>query len=314
MPVMTIRLILTVLLFSYSALSSSYEFDVKSIRLTLSKPETSHSLTLSDINQTGQKSVFNLQPLNNERIGVFVDVNDIEIGYALDLFKDDTETKTQNFIVSYRKWKYSRITFNYQTLEGLQTDAENLSGTGFDSQFSEFTKSTKIELFGLHNLHTFGEAESLFEHFFLNRPRLSQSFDWSLSVLGAWSVKHLSLENTQSIIFQPEFLSETVAPVNELNSLSASASVGPFLSVNLPNNFNFFAEYRIGEGYIRNLSGDTRRSSGLKQSGDEKQSAFGAGISWTSSDEKTLVLLRGWQQKGRHIDTSFGDLSVVRFF
>ncbi|WP_371195944.1 hypothetical protein [Glaciecola sp. SC05] len=278
--------------------------------MTLSKPDTSHSLTLNDSNGLKQKSVFNLRPVNNERLGVFVDINDIEIGYALDVFDNELETKTQNFLVSYRKWKHSRITFNYQTLEGLQIDAENLSGTGFDRQFSQFTKSTKIELFGLHNLYTFGEAESLFEHFFLNRPRLSQNFDWSLSILGGWSLKHLSLENDESIIFQPEYLSQQLTPVTELNSFSASLNIGPFLSVNLPNNFNFFAEYRVGEGYIRNLSGNK----GLKQSGDDKQQAAGAGFSWTSSNQKTLVLIRAWQQKGRHIDTSFGDISVVRFF
>lgn len=298
------------LLLLYSLPVFSFDLDLKSIRVTLSKPDTSHSLVFTDNNAIEPKIRFNLQPLNNERIGVFVDVNDIEIGYSLDVFENDTETKTQNFILSYRKWKDSRITFNYQILEGLQTKVQKLSGDGFDSEFSEFTTSTKVELFGLHNLHTFGENESLFEHFFLNRPRLSQSFDCSLSILGGWSIKHLSLENDESIIFQPPFLTQILAPVTKQNSFSASASVGPFLSINLPNNVNFFAEYRVGAGYIHNLSGETN----LKQSGDDKQRAAGMGISWTSSDQKTLVLLRGWQQKGRHVDTSFGDLSVLRFF
>ena len=75
-------------------------------------------------------------------------------------------------------------------------------------------------------------------------------------------------------------------------------------------NIHFFVEYKLGAGYISNKNADI----GFKESGDEKSKALGAGFSWTSIDKKTLVLLRAWDQKGRHINTSFGDLSVVRFF
>ena len=286
------------------------ELDVTSVRVTLSKPDTSHSLIYKDPNQPGQKSVFNLTPLNNERLGLFVDVNGIEIGYAVDVFNDDVETKTQNLLFSYRKWQNHRITFNYQTLEGLQTQAENLSGSGIEEQFLNQSKSTKIELFGLHNLYTFNNKTSLFEHFFLNRPKLSSEFDWSLSLVAGWSLKRLSLESKESIVFQPSFIPENLPNVTRLDSDSANVSAGPLLLVSFAHNIHFFAEYKYGAGYISNKNSEL----GFKESGDEKNSAVGAGVSWTSSDKKTLVLLRAWDQKGRHINTSFGDLSVVRFF
>lgn len=288
----------------------SFDFDITSFRTTLSKPDTSHTLIFEPQGIDGQKTVFNLTPLNNERLGFFVDVNGIEIGYAVDVFENSVETKTQNFLFSYRKLKHSRITLNYQILEGLETEAENLRGVGAERRFLETSKSSKIELFGLHNLYTFGEGESLFEHFFLNRPVLSNKFDWSLSVVGGWSLKYLSLESPNSILFDAEFIQGDIPQVTELKSTSFSANVGPLLSVNLPNNFNFFAEYKYGKGHIKNENS----SIGLKQSGDEKSKALGVGFSWASQDKKTLVLIRGWDQKGRHIETSFGDLSVVRFF
>jgi hypothetical protein len=213
-------------------------------------------------------------------------------------------------LFSYRKWKNSKITLNYQILEGLDTEAENLSGSGFERNFLGQTKSTKVELFGLHNLYTFNNKTSLFEHFFLNRPKLSNQFDWSLSIVAGWSFKHLSLTSPESIVFQPEFIPENLGDIRRIDSNSFGVNAGPLLSVSLPNNMHFFAEYKYGGGHISNNNADV----GLKDSGDEKSSAVGLGFSWTSADKKTLVLLRAWDAKGRHIETSFGDLSVVRFF
>lgn len=290
--------------------SFAFELDIKSLRTTLSRPDTSHTLIFRDPLVPEQKSVFLLEPTNNERLGFFLDVNGIEVGYAADIYKDEVETKTQNFLFSYRKLKHSKITLNLQRLEGLETRAENLSGAGLEGRFLGETTSTKIELFGQHNFYTFGDGESLFEHFFLNRPKLSDGFDWALSVVGGWSIKHLSLENAESILFSPDFIEQPVDPVTKLDSYSINADVGPFISISLPNNFHLFAEYKFGRGHIENIDAET----GLKESGGEKANAFGGGLSWTSQNKKWLVLLRGWEQKGRHIKTSFGDLSVVRFF
>lgn len=297
-------------LLTVSSQSLAVEWDIRSARLTLSKPDTSHTLISRSQTTPEEKSVFNLTPQNNERLGLFLDINGVEIGYAVDVFDNTVETKTQNFLISYRKWKHSKITFNYQTLEGLDIEAENLSGVGFQEQFSPFTESKKIELFGLHNLHTFNDKESLFGHFFLNRPKLSNQFDWALSIVGGWSLKRLSLKNPNSILFTPEFASQDISSVTELNSTSINANIGPLLSIGLPRNFHMFAEFKVGTGHINNAN----KNAGLKDSGNEKASAIGAGLSWTSASKKTLVLLRGWRQKGRHVETSFGDLSVVRFF
>lgn len=303
-------LVLCFLLSAHCSKAFAFDFNIISLRSTLSKPDTSQSLNYESNGSPEQKILYHLSPTNNERLGFFLDVNDIEIGYAVDVFKDDIETSTQNFLISYRKLKNSRITFNYQTLEGLNNLTENLSGEGLSTQFTDATKSTKLELFGQHNLYTFSEKESLFEHFFLNKPKLSHSFDWSLSIVGGWSVKRLSLEAPGSILVDVDFVNPTPAPVSKLDSVSYSADVGPFLSVSLPDNFHFFAEYKIGKGHIKNLND----SGNLKESGDEKARAIGAGLSWTSPNQKALVLLRAWRQEGRHIETSFGDLSFVWFF
>ena len=288
----------------------AFDWDIISLRTTLSRPDTSQSLIHRGLGEDEQKTLFHLSPTNNERLGFFLDINGIEVGYAVDVRKDDIETDTQNFLLSYRKLKNARITLNYQTLEGLTTRAEHLSGTGATQVFSPQTKSTKLELFGQHNLYTFGNKASLFEHFFLNRPQLSHQFDWSLGINAGWSIKRLKLEATDSILIDTAFLTTPAERVNQLDSVSYSADVGPFLSISAPNNLHFFAEYKWGKGVIENLSDRVD----LKESGDEKARAYGLGMSWTSPDEKLLVLLRGWKQEGRHVETSFGDLSAVYFF
>lgn len=308
--IMPTKIILFVFLLMSAKAVYSFDFDVTTLRATLSKPDTSHTLIYDAPGTNVPKTVFNLTPLNNERLGFFVEINDIEIGYALDIFNNATETKTQDFLFSYRQFKHSRITFNYQTLEGLDAQAINLQGLGVEQRFLTEAKSSKIELFGLHNLYTLGNGSSLFEHFFQNRPALSHQFDWALSLAGGWSVKRLSLKSTTSILFAPAFINQTVPAVTALKATSFNANVGPLLSINLPNNFNAFAEYKYGKGYIKNQNNRT----GLKQSGDEKSTAVGLGFSWTAPNKKTLLLLRGWNQKGRHIQTSFGDFSVLRFF
>ena len=304
----SIKLLLTICSIFIASAASAFDLEITSVRATLSRPDTSHSLIYNPENDS--KTAFNLTPINNERIGFFVDVNGIEVGYAVDVLANDIETKTQNLLFSYRKLKNAKITLNYQILEGLDTEAERVGDGMTNQRFFAYTKSTKLELFGQHNLYTFAGKESLFEHFFLNRPHLSNRFDYSVSLVGGWSLKRLSLENPESIVFDAPFLIEPVPEVSSLNSTSISANLGPLLSLSFENNISAFVEYKYGVGHIRSSNQDT----GLKQSGEEKASAFGAGVSWTSQDKKTLVLLRAWEQEGRHIKTAFGDLSLVRFF
>lgn len=298
-----------------SANAIAIEWDIKSVRGTISRPDTSHTLTLSDPLISDRKIIINLTPLNNERFGVFVDINGVEIGYAVDVFKDSVETDTDNFIVSYRKRSNLKVTLNYQQLEGLRTEVERLGGGDSQTMFVDGTTSTRISLSGQHSLFTFNDKASLFDHFFLNRPVLSDSFDFSLSILAGWSVQSLSLKNTSvennsSILFTPDNFDQDLPNIAKLDSISVSANIGPMVSISLPNNFHMFAEYRFGVGHINNRN----QEQGLKNTGRENIRASGGGISWTSEDKKTVVLLRAWRQQGRHITNSFGDLSVVRFF
>lgn len=300
----------------FSPLASAFDLKLNSLRFTLSKPETNHSLIyrskdtqIIPANNVGDKIHFGLSPSNNERFGVFADINGIEIGYAFDVIKDNQETKTQDFDFSYTRFRHSKISFNYQVLEGFQTEAENLKGAGENRQFLEKSESTKLELLGIHNFHTFF-GESLFDHFFLNRPQLSNKTRFALSLVGGWSYKNLDLENPDSLLFQPDFLSIPVDNVSRVEAESIGFNVGPMLSVGLPNNIHLFAEFKYGRNHFNNLT----RGESLKRSGEENLRAFGAGASWTSTDKKTLLVLRGWNQEARHIETLFGDLSLIRFF
>jgi hypothetical protein len=301
---------LYIVLFGIAASANGFEIKFETLRTTLSRPDTSHSLTFKSPVSGEEKSVYLLTPVAQERLGAFVDINGIEIGYATDITNGVNETDTLNILLSYRKLKHTRITFNYQVLEGLETEAQNLRGPGSQTRFAPRTKSTRIELFGLHNFYTFGGRESLFEHFFLNRPYQNDGHNWALSIVGGWSIKRLELTSPDSILFTPDFFTDDAPAVTELESDSISGNIGPFLSMNFANNINAFVEYKIGGGYIRNRN----EESGLKGTGDEKVSALGGGVSWTSKNQKHLVFLRAWEQKGKYIDTSFGDLSYVYYF
>ena len=77
----------------------AFDFDLKSVRTTISNPSTSHALIYDDLDGSNQKILFSLEPINNQRVGVFFDINDIEIGYSADIFEDDVETKTQDILL-----------------------------------------------------------------------------------------------------------------------------------------------------------------------------------------------------------------------
>ncbi|MEI8617982.1 hypothetical protein P4S63_14940 [Pseudoalteromonas sp. B193] len=88
----------------------------------------------------------------------------------------------------------------------------------------------------------------------------------SLSVVGAWSFKHVSLENKDNIVFQADFLNSPVPQVTKLISNSYGASIGSLLSFSLPHNVHVFAEYKVGKGHIQN----TNPGLGLKDSVPKK--------------------------------------------
>jgi hypothetical protein len=304
------RLLCVLIFYTICQDANAVEWKVNSIRGTFSIPQTFHSLIYTQTNPEEAKINFELEPINNERFGIFVDLNGVEIGYAVDFISNSTQTETEDFLFSYKGLKHSKITFNYQTLEGFETNALNLLNESQQgSQFMSGTKSTKYELFGIHDLYTFF-GESLFEHFFLNRPQLSQVNKFGLSLISGWSYKNLSLETASNLLFQPNYLSNTVQTINEIRAESIDVSLGPLLSISLKNNVHMFAEAKFGRGYFRNKDEETQ----LKRSGREELYSIGGGMSWTMASNKTVFLLRGWQKKGRHVETFFGDLSVVHYF
>ena len=289
--------------------SQAFELRLDSLRFTLSEPQTVHSLVYRGANGAGSKINFLLEPKNNERFGVFAEINGIEVGYAIDPIENDQETETQDLIFSYKKFRHSRFNLNYQTLENFQTEAENLVGPGRESRFIEKSKSTKLELFGIHNLYTFN-GKSLFDHFFLNKPELSDHYSLSTSLLGSWTYQRLKLENPTQVVFTPSFVNTEVTQITDLKAQSLNASLGLMLSINLKHNFHGFLEGRFGRGYFENTDSIEQ----LKRSGNEDIHSIGGGISWTSARKNNLLVLRAWRQEGRHVETVFGDLSLIHFF
>lgn len=113
------------------------------------------------------------------------------------------------------------------------------------------------------------------------------------------------------MIYTPRFA--TGAPyeeVSEIRALSLSTVAGPMLSVGLQSRVNMFLETKFGLGYFENLTDTTD----LKESGFEFLQAFGGGFSWNSESQKIMVNSRLLYQKGRHIETTFGELSLLFFF
>ncbi len=289
---------------------SAFELDIKSIRFTASKPQTFHSLVFAPEADANTKINFELEPVNNERLGVFVDINGVEIGYAVDVIDNNNQTETEDIILSYRRHNRSRINFNYQTLEGFQVNALNLRDESLgQNEFKPGIKSTKIELLGVHDLYRF-YGESAFETFFLNRPVKSDEFRVGVSILGAWSFKDLKLEADENVIFQPEFSSSDIPRVTRIDAQSTSVAVGPMLSLQFANNIQMFAEVKFGREYFNNRNEQER----LKRSGNETVYSLGAGMAMSSDNQRSIIILRGWYQEGRHVETVFGDLSYVYYF
>jgi len=212
--------------------------------------------------------------------------------------------------LSYRRHNRSRVNFNYQTLDGLQANALNLRNESQkQSEFKPTIKSTKIELLGVHDVYRF-YGESVFETFFLNKPKKSDSFKFGVSLLGAWSYKDLKLESSENLVFSPDFSNTEVPVVNRIDAESASVAVGPLLSFQFANNVQMFTEAKVGREYFKNKNEQER----LKRTGNETIYSLGAGLSWSTNNEDTIVVLRGWYQEGRHVETVFGDLSYVYYF
>jgi len=300
-----------VLLFCLGTGSSAQaKLELSSLRLKLSKPATAHNLVLQNPNGNGTTTFFDLEPKNNERVGIFVKVNSLLIGYSLDPFKSNQETSTTHIDVVSEKFDHSRIGFNVQILKGFDSKARSFETNSQERRFFPDIESQRLEFFGMHNLKTL-YGKSLFNHFFLNRPMDGAAHVFGLSLVGDWKVRHLKLSSNDSVIYTPSF---STGPPNEsvpeIRALSVSSVAGPMLSVGFKNKVNMFIESKFGLGYFDNLTDTTD----LKQSGFEFLQSYGTGFSWNSKSKKTMINSRLLYQRGRHIETTFGELALLFFF
>lgn len=276
------------------------------VKVNLSKPETFHFLIYED-KAFNEKISFELNPQNNERLGLFFAINNLVIGYSADVFNNRIETDTIDIEIAYQKFKFTRISFNYQLLKGFKTEARSQNQE--ESVFLENTESIKYELKGLHNLYTFF-GNTGFQHFFLNRVDQDQINKYSLSLISNWSFSRFKLRSANNILFTPTFSSSPgIQNFNKINAFSINLSLGPMLTIRPDKNFQFFSEIKIGTGYFENFDDNNK----LKRTGLENVYSIGAGASWVSTSKNLFLNLRAWRQEGRHIESSFGELSFTYF-
>ena len=118
------------------------------------------------------------------------------------------------------------------------------------------------------------------------------------------------MRSEDNLIFSPNYLDTEVELTRDLRAESVDLSVGPLLSIGFGNNIHGFLEAKVGKGYFKNKQQNTQ----LKRSGNEEIYTAGAGASWTTANQKTMLVTRAWLAKGRHIKTFFGDISVFHYF
>jgi len=306
----TLSKICTLLLtLGFAQTSFAKKINVTSLRVNISKPATAHNLVLQSPSGQNTTTFFDIEPKNNERLGVFVKVNSLLIGYSLDLFKADEETRTTHIDIITEKYDFSRVGFNIQILKGFDSKARSFETGLRDQRFVPDIESQRFEFFGKHNLKTY-YGKSLFNHFFLNRPVDGENI-FGLSLVGDWTLRHLKLSSSNGVIYTPNFFSSPISDLaTEIRALSVSASAGPMVSVGLKNRINMFLSSSLGAGYFDNLTG----TNDLKQSGFEFLQSYSGGFSWNSKNKKYMVNSKISYQNGRHIETTFGDLMFLYFF
>lgn len=286
------------------------EAKVRSVRFKVSRPATLHTLVFKDPNKLLPKTTYELIPKNNNRIGFFVSLNSLLIGYSFDPFKNSQETKTIDLDFSTEKFDNMKVGFNFQLLEGFDSKAESQFSNEEDRVYVSDIKSTKLELYGIHNfidLHN----KSRFNHFYLNRPVDAEEF-FGFSIVGNWNIRHLKLESPNGLVYTPNFFTQPVTEssnAKELKAFSASFSAGPMFSLSLKNRVNAFLAAKLGTGYFTNLSDDTD----LKSTGFETLQSYSLGLSWNNKHKNLLINSRFSFQKGRHIETSFGEVALIFF-
>lgn len=301
--------LLFTIIFSLEASAELPDVKLKSVRFKVSRPATLHTLVFKDPNNTLPKTTFELIPKNNNRIGLFLQLNSFLLGYSFDPFSNAQETKTTDLIFATEKFKHSRVGFNFQTLEGFDSEADSVFSSDKDIVFVPDLKSTRIELFGIHNLANI-HNKSLFDHFYLNRPVDGEQL-FGVSVVGSWNARYLRIESDQGVVYTPNFFNQPLLnPANEVRALQFSFSAGPMFSVGLKERFNGFLAAKLGTGYFQSLE----NGSNLKRTGFESLQSYSLGLSWNNSHKNVLVNSKFSFQKGRHIETSFGDVTLIFFF
>lgn len=306
---MFIKIFLSLFIVSFSPYAEA-KIKVRSLRLKFSRPATLHSLVFKDPNKVLPKTTYELIPKNNNRIGVFVSLNSLLLGFAFDPFRSEEETKTLDLDFSTEKFDNRKIGFNFQILEGFDSEARSVFTNQKDRVYVPDIKSTKLELYGIHNFIDLYN-HSRFNHFYLNRPVDGGEEFFGFSIVGNWVVRHLQLKSPRGVVYTPNFFTQPLTgPAQEVKAFSASFSAGPMFSLSLKNRVNAFLAAKLGTGYFASLDDE----SDLKRTGFESLQSYSLGLSWNNIHKKLLINSKFSFQKGRHIETSFGEVALIYFF
>lgn len=300
----TLNLILLIFLYS----SEVSGFDVQFVRGIFSKPETLHRLYYTDKILTGyEKIVYKIDPVNNERLGIYLNINSLLLGFAFDVIQDRVETSTVDIYGIYDFSNSLRFSVNYQNLKGLNSEAKVVgSNLLFENRFMPNLNSIRYEMTLNYRLF----QDPLFGIYVQNLAFIPFRKKFNISYNGLSSIRSLELKDKNNVIFKPDFVS-AVDSFKSIKAISMINLFGPTIGLSLWPSIIFFIDAKAGFGYFYNQN----QKNDLKESGFEFNFMEGIGFAWSSKDQQMTLNSKLIFQQGRHIQTNQSEISFTyRFF
>ncbi len=284
----------------------AYGLEIQFVRGIVSKPETIHRLYYTNAELTGHKKiVYQIDPVNNERLGLYFSVQKILLGFAFDIIQNDIETSTIDLYGIYDFSKFLRLSFNYQELEGLISKVSVVGTNQTAKFFSPDLKSRKYEFLVNYQL----DEDELFSVYVQNLPFKPFKKKLNISFNGLCLVRSLELKDPNSIIFKPEFVNN-IENIESLKALSFVNLLGPLFGYSILPNMVVFLDLKGGFGYFYNQN----QNNDLKETGFEFNFMQGLGIAWSDKNQKMNLNSKFILQNGRHIQTNHAELSFTYRF
>lgn len=301
------RLLLKLLFLFLLYSNEASGFDIQFVRGIISKPETLHRLYYTDRDITGyEKVVYKIDPINNERLGAYLNINNLLVGFAFDIIHDRVETSTVDIYGIYDFSNSFRLSLNYQNLKGLNSEARVVGSDSLvEDRFMPNLKSIRYEM----NINYRFFDDPLFSIYVQNLAFKPFKSSFNISYNGISSIRSLELTDKNNVIFRPDFVS-AIGSFKSIKALSMVNLFGPTIGLPIWPSFIFFLDAKAGVGYFYNQN----QKNDLKESGFELNFMEGIGIAWSSQDQKMTLNSKFVFQQGRHIQTNQSEISFTYRF